>query len=187
MQIVIAHQWDGAPAREDEHVHLKLSAEAGRLTLAVDAPFHGDPAPGAPPGPTPGLWNYEVVELFLFAADGHYLELELGPHGHYLLLKLHGVRNVIHDTARLAAHEVHGVDRGRWRGFAHIDAAMIPRGIAHYNAHAIHGQEGARRYLSAVPAGGARPDFHRPEVHAALDPALLRALAQSRSLRADEI
>ena len=32
-----------------------------------------------------GLWDYEVVELFLLNSDTEeYLELEFGPHGHYL-------------------------------------------------------------------------------------------------------
>lgn len=175
-RILIHHLWDGSPAAPDEHVALDLVANppTSAWTLLIDAPFHDDPAPPDPPGHTPGLWNFEVVELFLFGADGRYLELEFGPRGHHLALELHGIRNIVREVPNIQFRS--DVERRRWRGRADIDAALLPPGVARWNAHAIHGLGPARRHLSAHPAGGERPDFHRPDVSAPLDPALLRAL-----------
>lgn len=174
--IVVGRLWDGSAAAPGEHVALALVAEpvSGQLRVKIDAPFHGDPTPPGPPGHTPGLWDFEVVELFLFGDDGRYLELEFGPHGHHLALELHGVRTVVRQVPGISYRsEVSG---GRWRGEAEVDGALIPDGATRWNAHAIHGVGAARRYLSAHPARGQRPDFHRPDVSAPLDPAIVRAL-----------
>lgn len=176
VQLVIEYLWDGSDAHEAERVTLELRATPGHLEIAVDAPFHGDPAPDAPPGRVPGLWEYEVVELFLHATGHRYLEIELGPHGHYLALRLDGIRNIV-DPELPLEFTVERPAPHRWRGRARLARDLLPPGLARYNAHAIHGQADARRYLSAHPAGGARPDFHRPEVTAALDPVLLDALS----------
>lgn len=180
MQLVIDRLWDGSAARPTERVTLALSAVAGHLEITVDAPYHGDPAPHAPPGSTPGLWNYEVVELFLHAPGDRYLEIELGPHGHHLALRLDGVRNIV-DPAVPLEFTAERPAPDRWRGHARVARDLLPPALARWNAHAIHGLADARRYLSAHPAGGERPDFHRPEVAAPLAPGLLRALGLSGS------
>ena len=42
-----------------------------------------------------GLWDYEVVEaFFLCSKTEQYLEIELGPHGHHLVLLLNGRKNI---------------------------------------------------------------------------------------------
>jgi hypothetical protein len=179
VRIVVDRLWDGSPAAPEERVDLELRAAAdGDLHIAVDAPFHGDPPPPSPPGPTPGLWNHEVVELFLYGDADRYLEVELGPHGHHLVLALHGARNVVRQG--LAIDFRRALAGARWRGDAVVPAALLPGRPARCNAHAIHGVAAARRYLSAIAAGGARPDFHRPEASAALEPALLAALLRAR-------
>jgi hypothetical protein len=104
---VIGHHWDGLPLPAEEVVILQLEATADGLQLTVDAPFAGDPPPAHPPGSTPALWEHEVVELFVAdaaevtrweasgadpAAGPPYCEIELGPHGHYLVLQLDAVR-----------------------------------------------------------------------------------------------
>ncbi|PCC66517.1 hypothetical protein SAMN02745121_00755 [Nannocystis exedens] len=175
MQLVIDRLWDGSPALPAERITLDLRARGGALEIGVDAPYHGDPPPPSPPGSTPGLWNFEVVELFLHAPADRYLELEFGPHGHCLALQLDGVRHVVAtvEIAFVAEPPAHG----RWRGRAVVPPDLLPPGLARCNAHGIHGLGAARRYLSALPAGGTRPDFHRPDVTAPLDPALLRELS----------
>lgn len=182
MRIEIGHLWDGRAAAAAERVTLELAVgAAGALRVAIEAPFHGDPSPAGPPGHTPGLWEFEVVELFLFGEDARYLELEFGPHGHFLGLELHGVRTVVREVPAIDYRcERSG---GRWRGAAEVEPALLPVGVARWNAHAIHGVGAGRRYLSAVPAGGARPDFHRLEVTAPIEPGLLAGLRSSAADR----
>ena len=77
------------------------------ITIKVDAPFYNDPAPpersvqdssGDPQKDKAlmGLWDYEVVEaFFLSSKTQQYLEVEVGPHGHHLVLFLNGRKNII--------------------------------------------------------------------------------------------
>ena len=78
------------------------------ITIAVDAPFYNDPKPtdanlshtgnssGDSKGSFMGLWDYEVVEAFFLSSETkQYLEVELGPHGHHLVLFLNGKKNII--------------------------------------------------------------------------------------------
>lgn len=190
MRIAITRRWDGAPAEPGEHVTLALSTSRGQLIVECDAPLHGDAPPTTAPGSTAGLWNHEVVELFLYGAHepgarepgahehrARYLELEFGPFGHYLALRFHGVRRRDGEARALDYRATREGDR--WRGRARVDASLLPPGLARCNAHAIHGLGAARRYLSAVPAPGtATPDFHQPARSEALAPSLLAALAR---------
>lgn len=171
MDLVIDKAWDGAPAATVEAVSLRLSREADALIARIDAPFWGDPAPEAPVGPTWQLWEHEVVELFLLGDGARYLELELGPHGHHLALRLHGVRNIV---ARDLPVQVSARIAGdRWEGLVQVPCSLLPEGTLRLNATAIHGAGEARRYLSWRPLPGPRPDFHQLAAFAPLDPALL--------------
>ncbi len=180
MRISITQRWDGAAAAPEERVSLELELTPAHLRVDCWAPLHGDPPPLGSPGPTPGLWNHEVVELFLFGARGSgepgaevwYLELEFGPHGHYLALQFTG-RRARAERGPIALEYRAALEGSRWRGRALVARALLPAGLARYNAHAIHGLGPRRRYLSAVPAPGtAAPDFHQPERSASLVGAL---------------
>ena len=172
MRFAVGHTWDGFAARPDERVMLELTREGGDWILAVDAPFHDDPAPAGSPGATPGLWEYEVVELFLLAPPDHYLEIELGPHGHYWVLELRGVRQVAREALPIEFQVSH---RGaRWSGRARIPGELVPRAVARLNAFAIHARGDARRYLAFHPVPGDGPDFHRLEQFAELPMRLLK-------------
>ena len=77
------------------------------IIFEVDAPFYNDPAPPEPSDKKSdidskndkalmGLWDYEVVEaFFLCSKSEQYLEVEVGPHGHHLVLFLNGRKNII--------------------------------------------------------------------------------------------
>ena len=163
MKLTIHKSWDGHPAPASGVTHLTLSAEPLGLRIDVDAPFHDDPAPPGPAGPSWGLWDYEVVELFILGLDDRYTEIELGPHGHHLVLQLHGARNTITRELPLdfSARIHRGADGDRWTGTARIDRALLPLAPHRLNAYAIHGGGGARRYLARTPVPGPGPDFHR--------------------------
>ena len=159
MRLEIASTWDGLPARPDERVHLTLSATPAALRIAVDAPFHGDPPPPGAPGPCWRLWEHEVVELFVVGPDEHYTEVELSPHGHHLLLRLEGTRQVVEKMLPMDfSADIHGA---RWQGVALLPWDCLPPAPRRGNAFAIHGCGTSRRHLAASPLPGPQPDFHQ--------------------------
>lgn len=170
--LLIGHTWDGGLARPDEVTLLTLASDEGGLTLRLNAPLHGDPPPDAPPGPTWALWEHEVVELFI-AGPGEddavrYLEIELGPYGHHLVLTLAGRRHVVERCLPLDVTTHRLADR--WTAEARIPQRLLPEGPLRVNATAIHGQGAARRYLSHVALPAAAPDFHQPQRFVTLRP-----------------
>jgi len=165
--LTVASTWDGAPLSEAEHARIELTLDDQTLDIAVQAPFFGDPPPPGPAGPTPGLWDYEVLEVFLLGEDERYLEIELSPHGHHLALLLHGRRSVVRSGMPLSFEATRKGEH--WRGRARLPADWLPPGLNAVNGYTIHGQGGDRRYRAAHPDGRAQdeersePDFHRLE------------------------
>jgi len=164
--LLVAQTWDGQPAPRSDWVKVDLALSLEDILVTIDAPFHGDAPPPTPPGPTPGLWNHEVVELFLLGEGDHYLELELGPHGHFLVLELVGRRHVVREIPTLDYRVRQLGDR--FIGQARIPLAWLPAGVHSLNAYAVYGAEDARQYLAWRGAPGHRPDFHRLETFGAL-------------------
>lgn len=156
----VASTWDGLPIEPQEMATVTIRGAPCGLVVCVDAPYFSDPAPAASPGSTDGLWEREVVELFVAERRGaRYLEIELGPHGHYLVLTFDALRH--RDSP---PHEVsYQVTRcgPRWRGEASIPARLLPPVPHRINAYAIHGGPKARRYLAMMKVPGEKPDFHR--------------------------
>lgn len=61
MEYSIYHTWDSLPVNHDP-VKIRFSPGEGGLRMQVEAPFFNDPtAPPGPPGPFPGLWDFEGV------------------------------------------------------------------------------------------------------------------------------
>lgn len=160
-ELEILRDWRGEPIAEAERVRLELLLDHDSLVIDVAAPMHDDPAPHGPPGSFDGLWRHEVVELFLLGDDDRYLEVELGPWGHYLVLELAGRRNVV-ASGRAIDYRVR---RGRtgWTARAVVPATWIPEPVGLGNAYAIHGPAAQRRHRALHPVPGAEPDFHRLE------------------------
>ncbi len=166
MVLLIDKTWDGRPAGPDEAARVEIAARRGRVIVGVDAPFHGDPPPASAPGPTDRLWEHEVVEVFFLGRDEAYLEIELGPHGHHLVLELRGVRRVVRSGLPLDYESrIHGP---RWSGSAEFPRTWLPAGLDRGNAFAMHGAGDARRHLAAYPVPGDSPDFHRLSCFGAL-------------------
>lgn len=163
MRLSIAHDWRGRALPEAERAELRLARVDELLRIEVDAPYFGDPPPTAAVGPTDRLWEYEVVELFIADAGEHYLEVELSPHGHYLVLELRGVRHVVRSLLAIEYRVTIDHAARRFRGVAEVPASYLPDRAVRVNAYAIHGQGGARTYCAHSPPGGQVPDFHRLE------------------------
>jgi hypothetical protein len=91
--------------------------------------------------------------------DDRYLEVELGPHGHHLVLQLRGVRRPVADRLPIRFEATRS--GSRWTGRAQVPASLLPPRPWRTNAYRIHGQGEGRRYLVHQPLGGDAPDFHR--------------------------
>ena len=172
--IAIEKLWNGRTATDRERALLSLRAEGEALRLTVDASFHGDPAPAGPVGPTDGLWEHEVVELFIRGGDRSYLEIEVGPFGHYLALSLRGPRDVVWQGRELRCRTA--ITRDLWSADLWIPRAWLPPAPHALNLCAIHGarrpagpQGDGRRYLSLVALPGKAPDFHQPDRFVAVE------------------
>ena len=161
MRLLLTQTWDGRPIPAVEQVSVVLSATSEHLIVTVAAPLYGDPPPAGPAGPCWALWEHEVVELLILGEDERYTELELGPHGHHLLLQLHGRRRIVERMLPLDYQVV--ISGPRWHGEARLPWGLLPPGAHRGNAFSIHGQGRARRHLAWTPLLGAAPDFHRLE------------------------
>jgi hypothetical protein len=164
--IIVERSWDGSAIRDDGP-KLELSFTESELVVDIDAPYHGDPKPAAPRGYCPKLWEHEVVELFLLGSRERYLELEFGPHNHYVALRLAGVRQVQAEGMTLAY--VAEIEGQRWSGRAHVPLEWLPPELCRFNAYAIDGEAARRRYWARFGVPGARPDFHRLECFGVFD------------------
>ncbi|EDV25096.1 uncharacterized protein TRIADDRAFT_16650, partial [Trichoplax adhaerens] len=136
------------------------------LVIDVVSPFYNDPpSPNCPPGKScPNLWTYEVVEIFFLGKNNHYLEVELCPHGQYLLLMLSDYRKPFKDGLEIEFKAK--VDDSKWKGRAWIPLEYLPPGVYKANAYAIHGSGDSTQYEAAYPANKSQckePDFHRLE------------------------
>jgi hypothetical protein len=159
VELRIASTWNGEPASREEEVSVRMWLEGMDLRVEVEACYWGDPWPTRPPGRVDRLWEHEVVELFLLGDDQRYIEIEMGPHGHYLVLRLEGRRQV---EARALLMEYQArIVRGRWSASAHLPQSVLPANVRRGNAYAMHGVGVERRYLAAFPVPGSAPDFHR--------------------------
>ncbi len=161
IRLSIDKEWSGSLLPSNEWSTLILSLDEESLTVSVDSPLFNDPPPSSPPGETDRLWEHEVVELFIFSMSHteRYLEIELGPHGHFLVLTLNGVRNI---TGRVHISFEATRSEERWRGVARVPRTHLPPGPDWViNATAIHGVGASRRYHSATRLDGDKPDFHQ--------------------------
>ncbi|XP_048365246.1 UPF0462 protein C4orf33-like isoform X2 [Sphaerodactylus townsendi] len=166
MEFKIEHTWNGFPVSLDP-VTIRLAPADAGLLMNITAPFYNDPpAPPSDPGkPFSGLWDYEVVEaFFLNGQTEQYLEVELCPHGQYLILLLCGRRKVLKqelplkfEVSRTSTH---------WNGRAHVPWSYFPPATDQFNAFAIHGSGEARTYEALYPVPqheiqkDQQPDFH---------------------------
>ena len=160
-EIVITSTWNGHVLPSENHVVLTYDdSNAECLQIEIDAPFYEDEPPGVPAGSTWRLWEHEVVELFLVSPTGAYLELEFGPHGHYLALWLEAPRNIA--KKHLKIEYAASIKSGRWLGRARVPKSIVPNEIKRWNAFSISGSPSERQYLAWHLLPGEQPDFHQP-------------------------
>ena len=154
--------WNGEACPDAQyHAEVWLNQSSKGLVIRTHCPtFPNQRIPDAPRDKRfDGLWDYDVVEVFLVGAGGTYLEVELGAGGHWLVLGFDGVRHRSNDyVAFNPDHRNASALAGTWQSTITIPWEMIPTPIARMNAFAIfQGQ-----FLAMSPVPGKEPDFHQP-------------------------
>lgn len=158
----ISHTWDGKALAVEEHARVLTHwLTNGDLAIEIDAPFADDPQPVSQTSACWGLWNYEVVELFVVGEGDPvpYTEIEVSPWGHHLVLQLLGVRNIVAQELPLKINLIER-NQKRWRAQAVIKAELLPKGSLKVNAYRVSGVEPERHYHVMTPMIGPVADFH---------------------------
>ena len=162
MQLIIDKVWHGAALPLADCAQIRLEKLKRGLLLIVNAPLYHDPLPAIAPGFADKLWEYEVVELFIATETNpaHYVEVEMGPGGHYWAAVFQGIRR---EVKKLSVEYESWCKEESWQGKALIPWDDLPEGRFVANAFSMHGQGEERAYLAAYPIPGSRPDFHQPK------------------------
>uniref|UniRef100_A0A915K3M9 Uncharacterized protein n=1 Tax=Romanomermis culicivorax TaxID=13658 RepID=A0A915K3M9_ROMCU len=182
LNFVIDKTWDGEPVdHQPFRVHLEWVFQRQRgkphkraVKVTMEGPLFDDPPPADELGGfCPELYNYECFEIFFANNRDQYLEVEIGPHGHFLVLLLNGRRQPFNDGSELDL-QIENVFVGAdvWRSTFEIPLAYFPPNLSKFNAYALHGLGPERKYDALFPVTDGtydEPDFHRLEFFQPLD------------------
>lgn len=161
-EMKISRDWDGRDLEKSFEITLHLDLDRNMIEFEITAPYYRNPVPPCPPGPTWKLWEYEVVEIFLVFDHHRYLEIEVGPHGHYLCLELDGIRKIKRSLISGQVNaQIHA--QNQHYGIQAAFLATLPLGaLRSLNAYAIFQEEGKRVYATYHPIALANeaPNFH---------------------------
>ena len=169
----IQHSWDGKKIEDHEPTKISMRWHFQRMMgkphkrvirVKIQAPLLDDPdPPNEMAGICPGLWDFECVELFFANSRGHYTEIEVGPHGHWLVLLHNGYRQCFNKGEELQLEVVNEWKGAEWHCMLEIPLAYLPGNVSKFNAYGLHGSGEDRHYeaLYAVTDGSIKePDFH---------------------------
>ncbi len=180
--VAITKDFQGKDSLVDSYtIQFSIAQTTGDVVIAIDAPFHNDPKPPHPQGKVDNLYDYEVVEIFIggFPSTYHdecpYLEIEVGPHGHYFLaffLQEADFDNV--DTSIDFENRPRtkiDLEKKRWKCEISVPSFLLPEPMCgedlsvcwRVNAFAIFGEDKNRTYLAYSPVPGEKPNFHQLE------------------------
>lgn len=167
LELRVERLWNGEVCPDDRlWAELRISKDQEGLRVRARAPMlHEQRVPNAPIGTrVDGLWEYDVVELFLVGPGHQYVELELGAGGHWLLLSFDSIRH------RRDAHEsfepivrFSKTPEKIWTSELVIPWRMIPENLRAINAFSIM----AGQFMALSPTPGSKPDFHQPDSYPA--------------------
>lgn len=175
MMIHLTQLWNGEPAPAGHGGRAALNTDAGLLCLSWDLALPGEPrAPDAEPGFVDGLWEHDVIELFLCSRSTptRYLELEFGPAGHWLALAFSDIRQREAELTGIDPELSHELTPGRWRGRAALPLALVERhaGRAPWRGLVATVSGAARVHACWPKLPGETPDFHQPQAWAPVIP-----------------
>ena len=177
---------------QQPQISISLTQEKA-IKIEFVAPFLGNQPPDFPRGRLWGLWEYEVLELFIAGANEEYLELEFGPFEHHLALYFEGERMLKEDRVDLKDLSFWRTSRpletqvataaGQWGGRCLISQEQLPpslkectegqnqdcqanRAQLHLAINAFwcfHDLQKQRHFCCAFPLPGLKPNFHQPK------------------------
>lgn len=155
--------WDGSMCPDDRlWADVFVSQAKDGLHVRVQAPMlHEQKVPDAPIGSrVEGLWEYDVVELFLVGPGHQYLEIELGAGGHFLVLGFDSIRHRS-DAYESFAPALRFEKTGEkiWMSSLTIPWKMVTENLRALNAFAIM----AGQFLAYSSVPGEQPDYHQPD------------------------
>jgi hypothetical protein len=167
----------GTTFEQTEAPHIRLSLlEHGDLLIEGRAPYKNNPTPQAPFGRLWGLWDYEVLEVFIYGDHDEYIELEFGPWGHYLALYFQGVRSLKREEVYLKNLRSWRVEgrvgyESQWGFSCILKREVLPQKIHDQSQDTwginafwcFNDLEGNRHFCCAHPLPGETPDFHQPK------------------------
>lgn len=162
LELRVERGWDGQPCPDPRLcADVRLSASPSGLVFAARLPHQATPRlPAAPAGArVADLWEYDVVECFLLARDGRYLELELGAGGHFLALLFDAPRRCSDALDSLRPELTHRADARGWSARLVAPWSIVPTPLCALNAFVAAGGV----LLAHHPLPGTRPDFHQPQ------------------------
>ncbi len=157
--------WNGSDCPDDRlWAEVFVSQTKEGLVIRAQAPMlHDQKVPDAPMGSrVEGLWDFDVVELFLVGPGHTYLEIELGAGGHFLVLGFDSIRhrsNAFEYFAPVLRFERTG--EKLWKSSLTIPWKMIPENLRALNAFVIM----SGQFLAFSPVPGKEPDYHQPDMY----------------------
>ena len=163
LRVAVGRLWNGQSCPNERLgalVELQQN-ERGVLMRVITRSLSSSKIPEASVGSrVDGLWEYDVVELFVVDEDGQYLEVELGVGGHYLVLGFDAPRHLVADFADYSFETHHAVlADGRCVNEILIPRDLFPTSLKALNAYLIVGGQ----FLAHHPVPGQQPDFHQPK------------------------
>lgn len=161
MQLQVNQIWNAGEHPDKElHATIDVSTSDAGIRVTVSAPWRNDMyIPDAPIGRLDGLWDYDVVELFLVGPEHNYLEIELGAGGHWLVLAFDEIRQRSNSYEDLELQVDYSKSEHRWTSSTTIPWEVVPRPVHAWNGFVIaRGQ-----FLAAHALPGEEPDYHQPD------------------------
>lgn len=163
LHLKIDRLWNGQDCPDLScHAQVWISHSEKGLTIQAESAIRPDKkVPEASTDkPMEGLWEYDVVEVFLVAENGHYLEIELGVGGHWLVLGFDDVRHRSNSYPDVQLERSFTIGDKTWKSSIVIPWNMLPQPVKGLNAYAICGGQ----FLAYNPVPGEAPDYHQPAI-----------------------
>ncbi len=160
-ELVVQNLWNGkGSTRPDLWARFALSkTKEGIMVTATMPTALAERIPNAPENTrVDNLWEYSVAELFLAKNDKEYLEIEIGPCGHFLILGFSDVRVRSNEYEDFAPTIVTHNDQKTITHTFLIPTTMLPEPITKACAFVISKD----LFLSSAPLPGDEPNFHQP-------------------------